>query len=165
MAQKLAMATRGKQDQTAIQISYLAGILDADGSISISKMKAGAQRTTAPRYVLTINVVNTSRELMEWLVEAFSGRYKVRRKAQGNHRATYDWWFNNGKALPLLKTVEPYLLIKKERVLLAIEFLEGWVTIHGGRGSKTPVEEVERREAFYQKMKQLNRTGLCSRND
>jgi hypothetical protein len=161
MARSLAMATRGKLNPTTNEICYLAGIIDSDGCISISKMKPGKQRTINPRYVLTVNVVNTSEKLMNWLVEKFGGRYKVRRRVLETHKFTFDWWFNNGKALELLKTIEPYLIVKRERARLGIEFIENWVTLHG-QGAVTPINEVERREEFYVAMKVLNRTGYTA---
>ena len=158
------MATRGKQPKVT-ELCYLAGILDADGCISISKMKAGQQGTANPRYVLTVNVVNTSLELMEWLVERFGGRYKVRRLQSQNHKATYDWWFNNGKAADLLRLIKPHLRIKQNRAKVGLSLMDGWTRGPRGPGAKTPPEEVERRESHYQEMKALNQFGPRSRND
>lgn len=158
MARNLTMTTRGKLNPTTKEIFYLCGVLDSDGCISIGKMKPGKQRTVNPRYVLSITVVNTSKELMKWLVEKFGGRYKARRKEKQNHKTTYDWSFNNGKALWILKLVEPHLIVKRKQAKVGIELIEGWVTNHG-MGAQTPTEEVERRERLYQKMKMLNQTG------
>lgn len=160
MARQLEMATRDKQGTNNLDIVYLAGIIDADGCISIAKMKAGKQRTSNPRYVLTVNVVNTSVELMDWLVKKFGGHYKSRKLEDPlKHRQTYDWFFNNGKACHLLKLIESSLLVKKDRALVGIELIEDWVTPGGGQGSKTSKEEVARRECLYLKMKELNQFG------
>lgn len=159
MARSLAMATRGKQGPTVRELCYLAGVLDSDGSLSIAKMAGGHQRTKNPRYVFSMNVVNTSETLMKWLVEKFGGRYSHRRKQLSpNHRITYDWWYNNGKALWLLKLVKPYLIIKADRADVAIELLSKWKTNHG-TGARTDPAEVERRESLYLRMKQLNQFG------
>lgn len=160
MPNNLVMATRGKFNPTTNEICYLAGVLDSDGCISISKMKPGKQRTVNPRYVLTMNVVNTSLNLMHWLVEKFGGHFKPRSVRGPNHRTVYDWWFNNGKCIWILKLVEPFLIVKKQQALLGIDFIEHWVTIHVGPGSKTPVREVNRREHCFLAMKKLNRVGL-----
>jgi len=159
MARELAMATRGKLNPTTKEICYLAGVIDSDGCISMSKMHAGKQRTANPRYVLTVNVVNTSENLMQWLVEKFGGRYKVRRKASENHKTTYDWWFNNGKAVWILSLIEQYLIVKRAQAQLGIKLIKGWKTEHKGPGTKTPEREVQRREGFYIKFKALNQMG------
>lgn len=162
MARMLAMATRGKQGfkPTVRALCYLAGVMDSDGSFSIGKQRAGIQRTANPRYTFSMNVVNTSETLMKWLVEKFGGRYSHRRKQMSErHKITYDWWYNNGKALWLLKLIEPYLVIKSAQCRNAIQFIENWKTNQGGVGSKTDDAEVARREACYLQMKLLNRFG------
>ena len=157
MGRKLAMATRDKQVPLTA-ICYLAGVIDSDGCISISKMRAGRQRTANPRYVLTVNVVNTSESLMVWLVKKFGGRYKVRRKANDLHKTTYDWWYNNGKAIWLLDLIEPFLIVKNRQAKLGIRFIRNWKT-NFGRGERLDDNEVQRRESCYLHMKELNRTG------
>jgi len=159
MAQHLTMITRGKLNPTTRELCYLAGVLDSDGCISISKMNPGKQRTKNPRYVLTVNVVNTSMDLMHWLVEKFGGRFKPRPIRGINHKIQYDWWFNNGKAAQLLKLVEPYLIVKKEQAHLGINLIYNWVYPKGGRGARTPQNEVKRREKSYLTMKSLNQVG------
>ena len=162
MARNLAMATRGKQGYkpTVRELCYMAGVMDSDGCIAISKIAAGVQRTKNPRYVFRMNVVNTSETLMKWLVEKFGGRYANRRKQMSErHKITYDWFFENGKALWLLRKIEPHLVIKGAQCRNAIQLLEGWKTNQGGVGSRTDDAEVARREACYLRMKSLNRFG------
>lgn len=159
MSRALAMATRGKQGITEVQASYLAGCFDADGSVSISKAKTGTQGIKNPRYVLRINIVNTSLDLMNWLYENFGGLIKKRPLIDpARHKQTYDWSFDNGKAIDVLELMEPYLIVKKSRVQLGLELLRGWKTNHG-QGAKTDESEIARREDCYQRMKFLNQFG------
>lgn len=157
------MATRGKQappakNPTELEISYLAGLMDADGCIAMSKMIAGPQKTKNHRYAATMNIVNTSPDLMKWLVEKFGGIYRQRRRMSEKHKPTFDWYFNNGKALWILKLIEPFLVVKKERARVVIEFLENRV-LPSGFFKRIPDEEAKRREALYQRMKSLNQFG------
>lgn len=150
---------------TAYELCYLAGVLDSDGCISISKMKPGrrivrgGEVNLSARHVLTVNIINTSVALMEWLVATFGGRYKQRVVYGDNHRPTYDWWFNNGKAADLLEQVGPFLIIKRAQAELGVSFVRGWV-----KGSKLGIhpDELARRERAYQKMKVLNLTGCAA---
>lgn len=153
-----AMTTRGKLSPTMYDIRYLCGVLDADGCIGIGKMKAGPQRTKNPRYALMVTIVNTNENLMLWLVEKFGGSYNGRQKEKPEHKTTYNWRFNNSKAYWLLKLVEPHLIVKKKQAQIGIDLIENW-TVLRGRGAITPETEVARREALYQQMKMLNRTG------
>ena len=161
MARSLAMATRGKQVGTE-KLSYLAGMLDADGCISISKMKAGKQRTANPRYVLGLNVTNTSLSLMNWLIEHFGGRYKARKQLLPHHKITYSWFYENGKAAEVLRLVKPFLVIKEKQASVGIELVDGWKTPTGGQGAQTSKEEIERREGLWLLMKALNQTGCAA---
>lgn len=155
----MTTATRGKQGITEVQRAYLAGCFDADGSVSIAKSGVGTQGIKSPRYVLRINIVNTSIELMNWLYENFGGLIKKRPLVNPEkHRQTYDWTYDNGKAIRILELMEPYLIVKKERVQVGLELLRGWKTNHG-RGARTDACEVERRETLYQRMKALNQFG------
>lgn len=163
MAQVLVKTTRGKVTLTATEISYMAGVVDSDGCISIGKMKGRfnkTQRTVNPRYVLTLIVTNTNVDLMEWLVKKFEGRMKSRKKVKPNHKTTWNWVLDHGKALHTLRLIKPYLIVKKEQAKTGIEFIEKWVTTKGGVGATTSPEEVSRREALYQTMKILNQTGV-----
>jgi len=159
MARKLAMITRSKLNLTTETLNYLAGVIDSDGYISISKMKIGRYRTINPRYVLTVTITNTSKKLMLWLVENFDGRFKARTKSSILHKTTYDWFYSNGKAITILEMIEPYLIVKKEQARVGIELIKNWITPIGGQGSKTNPDEVIRREGLYLTMKKLNQIG------
>lgn len=168
MAQVLVKTTRGKVTLTATEVSYMAGVVDSDGCISIGKMKGRynkVQRNVNPRYVLALIVTNTDENLMNWLVKKFEGRMKSRKKVKSNHKTTWNWTLDHGKALHVLRLIKPYLIVKKEQAKTGIELIEKWVSPKGGLGSMTPPEEVSRRESLYQTMKVLNQTGITTRND
>lgn len=156
MARELAMATRGKQEPTIAELCYLAGVLDSDGCLSITK-NIGLRKN--PRYVFAMNVTNTSETLMIWLVEKFGGFYNHRRQMSERHKITYGWHHRNGSAFWILKLVEPHLIIKGAQARVAIQLLENWKTTQGGFASCIEDAEVERREGCYLQMKVLNRFG------
>lgn len=167
MARSLVRAIRGKQrperDPTEVELAYLAGVMDSDGCFSIAKMAAWKQRNANPRYVFCMNVINTSEDLMKWLVERFGGRYSNRRRQmRENHKITFDWYFTNGKALWLLEIIRPYLVVKTKQCDVALDLLKNWKTARGGAGIHRLLDpqEVGRRESCYQEMKRLNRLGL-----
>lgn len=149
------METRGKQSSN--DLAYLAGVIDSDGYIGIVKSKPQPGNTKNPTYSLTVNVTNTSRELMDWLVEKFGGRYYQRKHKEGlNWKPTYNWIVNVTKARDLLESIREFLVIKQNRADLGIELINGWVRNNHG----TPQEELERRERIYQEFKRLNWCGL-----
>lgn len=149
------MTTRGKQEPTSHDYSYLAGVIDSDGCIGIYHWKENA---ASNRYVLTITIVNTSYELMEWLQDKFGGSCKTRRKVKENHKTTYAWSYNNARAADLLKKVKNFLIVKKAQAINGIEFIEGKPECFmvSKRLSDT---EIKRREHHIYIQKQLNQLG------
>jgi hypothetical protein len=150
------MATRGKLTET--ELAYMAGVVDSDGCITVLKMKPQGCMS-APRYVLTITIVNTSHDLMEWLIERFGGFAKARKRAQVHHKLTYAWSYANSKAADVLRVIRPYLVIKGRQADVGIELIENWETGRKGRGTKTSAKEVSRREMLTMKIRELNRFG------
>ncbi len=162
--QKIAKITRGKLTPTTEQIAYLAGVMDSDGCIAITKanktaLMAKTQRIVNPRYVLRITVTNTSMDLMQWLVENFGGGRRAKQRAKLVHKPTFDWIYDNGKAIDILRLVRPYLVVKQRQADLGIEFIEKWEYPQGGMGARVPVHEVQRREKCWMTMRLLNQLG------
>ena len=161
---KIATITRGKLSPTTNQIAYLAGVIDSDGCIAITKARKTAlmrrtQRIVNPRYVLRITITNTSMKLMDWLVENFGGTLRRKGRAKVIHKVAYDWIYDNGKAIFILELIKPFLIVKQKQAELGISFIENWEYPKGGQGSRVPVAEVERREKCWKAMRELNQVG------
>lgn len=94
---------------------YLAGILDGEGSLCISRPVNAASR-------LDFRVSNSSPYLVNWLKDVFGGRVNFRPT-----RAFRDEyvWFPSGKANKerLLLQLIPHLIVKKEQAKLALQYL------------------------------------------
>lgn len=101
------------------QKGYIAGIIDGEGSI-------GFKRRHKNPYPIVV-ITNTSQLLIDHLQatignELLSYKSKRERKRE-NHQITYDLIIVGKNTLPLLKEVLPYLIIKKKRAMLVIEFV------------------------------------------
>lgn len=108
---------------------YLAGIVDADGCITYEGVPKGGMSSQ-----IRLLVTNTSTDLVGWLMNNFGGNYHTRhyknrhifthpttgKKYYGN-KDQYEWVLSSGHAIIVLKIILPYLIIKKERALGAIE--------------------------------------------
>jgi len=77
-------------------------------------------------------------------------RYSVR------HKKCYQWKISRNKAYNLLKSIHPFLVIKKEQAKLAME-------LHNRKGKHNTKKltniELEYREKMYWQMKKLNKRG------
>lgn len=152
------METRRKQSPE--QLAYLAGVIDSDGYIGILKDRKLRDGRKHPSYGLTLNVTNTSRELMDWLVDNFKGKIYLRKlDPTKNWKQTYNWIVGYQNAKDILEMIEKYLVIKRQQALLGIELMNGWITDNRG----TPPEELTRRERIYRSFLELNSTGLVQR--
>lgn len=140
-------------------LAYLAGVIDSDGCITIQKYFDPSKPHRAPRYVLSVIVVNTSKRLMNWLADNFGGTFKERRKVKESHKTTYHWQFTNSKAAHLLALVKPYLVEKFDRAANAIALIEEGDTLNPKGSTPLTEEEIARREMHYQVGKILNQTG------
>jgi hypothetical protein len=141
-------------------LAYFAGILDGEGNVSIERVAPNAkQRTHNPRHQARVTVVNTSPELIEWLVAHFGGTVQARKIDPLKHKQTWAWRLAEIPVLALLKLTLPYLVIKRRQAELVIEFVEGRVNFRGYK-MITP-EELARRDRLWNEIKRLNKMGVA----
>lgn len=137
----------------AINIKYLAGFADGEGSIGISKFMNKWAGCINPSYTLRFSIVNTNKNILEQISKDYGG--KVYLHSNGVNYPCYTWKSEGQIAYNILKKIYPYLLIKKEQCKLAIKFWNKRTkTISTKLG--TPKEEIKLRERYYLKMKKLN---------
>jgi hypothetical protein len=136
------------------QWAYLAAMMDGEGSFSISR---GGRKPDPlhghPKgymnYQLKVCLGNTNRKLIDWLLDTVGGGcYVGHRPKTDKHKVGYNWQLH-GKVeqKEMILGVLPYLLLKKEQALVALEML----AIEG----KNP----ELRRKLWIKIKGLNRKG------
>jgi hypothetical protein len=131
---------------------YLAGIIDGEGCLIISR----SDRGTYNNYYARIHVKNTDKRLMKWLVENFGGNIHVHKPKSEKHSVAYSWYFaGNAKSREIfLLALMPYLIIKQEQAKILVDFV---------RLSEQKCPEL--REELYQKMHALNKRGPTVETD
>lgn len=141
-----------------IELAYIAGIIDGEGSIVISKLTPNKKkRETNYRYQLYVKVVNTDKRLIEFLAEKTgqsSYKDKSRKNENINKRDTFSIHWPVNISLYLLEKIYPYLVIKKEQVDLALRFRK---TFENYGHIISPDYILKEREACYQEMKKLHK--------
>jgi len=122
--------------------SYLAGIVDGEGTICANKRAQGD-------FQLQVAIYNTSLFLMKWLVKNVGGRFYVRSLIGygGKPGRTQYMWMPAGKKNRenFLLAIVPYLLMKREQAILALEFL------------RLPYGSPQKRQELANKIRLLNR--------
>lgn len=111
---------------TAHLYSYLAGLIDGEGSLLIQRKRAGAgklcKRGYQRRYLLTIS--NTSKELLTTVKDSLGYGNLVE---HGNHKqrwkTCYTLRFYEGTLRTLLPEIIPHLILKKRQAEIVSECL------------------------------------------
>lgn len=138
-------------------LAYTAGLLDGEGSIGIVVMNPSAKnRYKLPFHQLHVHVVNTNKEVLDWLKDTFGGSICVHDKKSKSD--TWTWQIYTKNAKKFLELIYPYLKIKRKQARLAIEFREYRKDIRS-KPKEFQLIEVLRREEYRQKIMKLNHGG------
>jgi hypothetical protein len=132
--------------------AYMAGLIDGEGSVYMVQ-------TTRTSFTIHVAVTNTHMGVIEWCRTTFGGSLgKVIRKGKQreHHAPGYQWACHCRYALACLRACVPYMKIKREQALLAIDFMDSMRERGYQHGHPVPAEEVERRQAIKAQMSKLN---------
>lgn len=162
------MATRGK---TPLQLAYSAGLFDGEGYISILRT-TGAKQLAAKRkrniwHELTVGMNITTPEATLWFAERWGGTNLLHPTIYPNRKRIHMWRISQVMARDFLKDLLPYLKIKREEAVLAIEF-QSLKTLRYGRAG-IPEANMKRRDEIWYEMRRrhgtLDRYGGVTRRD
>lgn len=145
-----------------IKLAYIAGIVDGEGYISITK-NACSTCVRGYRHRVQIVIVNTDLRLINRLKNWFGGHIEKIVRPEIYRKQAYSWkmWAVN-EQLEFLNLVEPHLFIKRINAQICIDFLENGAM--GFKGLPITKEEWERRETLCKKIQYINQrhTRLAS---
>lgn len=133
---------------TEAELGYLAGLVDGEGCINIAK-------TQGRYYVLQIVIAQSNEYLLDyWQKKTGLGTiHHMKRRANGvNDSEKWHWHLSTGNAQKMLDVITPYLVLKQEEAMIALEFLQvckHQESQYRGRGVKriTP-DMLKIREAY-----------------
>lgn len=131
--------------------AYIAGILDGEGTISLSRRHRTDNRQ------LVISIASTERKLLEYIQQAVgAGRITRKRTISSKHSPSGAYVIDNRQALSLLEQVAAYLrTYKAKRAELVLrDYLR--LTPRNGKYSRTQQRE---RETFIYEFFQLQSTS------
>ena len=128
---------------TELEKSYIAGIIDGEGSIMLQKFHKN--QFPSPY----VSIASTTIELLEWIKEKVGyGIIKNKKNYNPeNHRNCYSYILKYDDAIKFLEDIYPYLIIKskKMRAFLIINEYKN-VTPRNGRYSS---HMLKIKEEFY----------------
>ncbi len=136
--------------------AYVAGIFDGEGSVSLRKNKRKNRKHCS--YFIDVAIWNSSEELINEVKSLYGGFKSTRIDKKGRRKVYYAWRAASNIAMSFLRDVYPFLIVKKERAEIAMEFQDMIQREKQSRSKKSlSDQELEERERFYQKLKSLNR--------
>ena len=103
---------------TLTELAYFAGIMDGEGHVSVQRARFyNRHGVLCVGYRVFTSVCNKNKALIDWMHGMFGG-YLRRDKTK---QLYYVVW-TGPKAIPILKSVLPWLIVKKHLALLCMEF-------------------------------------------
>lgn len=84
--------------------AYIAGLIDGEGTITLSRRHANERRQ------LVVSIVSTGPEILEWVLHQIdAGKVTRKRTTSPRHAQSFTYSISNRQALELLRQVVPYL--------------------------------------------------------
>lgn len=142
-------------DPKEILYAYLAGIIDGEGSIGLTRNRKNKSGRIV--YYIFVTVGMTALEIPCLLKEIFGGSYYIRKKYSysPNKKPLGMWSISCLKAENVIKCLLPYLRVKRPQAELALEYRKE-MEKHRFKRKKN----FDRLEEFGRKMKKLNKRGI-----
>lgn len=115
---------KSKQMSKKTDLAYVAGIIDGEGSIGIYACPSKTSRGGF-RYQLVISVASTNEWLPQRLKFMWGGHIRFREYEHPKWSPVWTWRITHNLATNLLRSILPYLHLKRAEAKLAIIFQEG----------------------------------------
>ena len=158
---------QGNQRQ-AVLWAYLAGLIDGEGSFVIQKTAvdkiAKSCKCVSPKYLACFCIGMVDKEPLD-LIQETIGAGKVYEERVPDRRSIWRIRFAGRLSLmPFVKNLLPYLIVKKKRAELMLDFCEKWESPvnENGRRARVSDKELQRREEAYLKMRKFNAVGAAA---
>jgi hypothetical protein len=125
-----------------LDAAYIAGLIDGEGTITLSRKHRNEYRQ------LAVSISNTERVLLEYVLQTVgAGKITRKRIRQSHHTPSYTYAIYNRQALRLLEQLQPYLKGYKARRSALI--LRDYVAL-APRNGKYSEERLRNRMLFEQ---------------
>ena len=97
-------------------VVWCAGFFDGEGSVSIVKSNGGAS------FALHVTITQNVREVLERIETRFGGTIHLKHDNGLATGPVWEWFGCGATAVPLLTSIQPFLLRKRDEVDVALEF-------------------------------------------
>lgn len=146
-------------DITNEQAAYVAGAIDGEGHIGITRRRAGlVEWQRSAQFRCNITIANTNKAWLEELQRWVGGLVHRTSVATERRREGFVLAFNGTHAKALLMRVAPYLLMKRRQSEIALRYYEVAAKrrLFSVNAQPTNPAIVAELDALYQEMRGLN---------
>jgi len=139
------------------QLAWIAGLVDGEGSLSIKRVTRESVVHYQVWVVIGMAHISANRSALEEIQSVFGGNMVVQKEhTNPNRQDKIAWTVVSQMALTFLRSIQPYLRIKKEHARLLIEFQE---TCISRTGKKKVPGKLARQEAYFYELRKLTTRG------
>lgn len=137
-----------------INAAYIAGIVDGEGTITLTRKHRNEHRQ------LALTISSTERCLLEFVKTTLGvGKITNKRSSKSNHAPSFTYSVYNRQALILLEHISPYLrTYKRQRARL---ILSNYLAVTPRNGKYTPIQ-LERKSAFEAEVMSIKPNSLLN---
>lgn len=131
-----------------VQIAYLAGIIDGEGSVSIVKDRNG--------FKPQLTISNNFKPLLLWCrdVVGLSASLSSKKPRKETHAISYDLRWSYNKAIQVAIIISPYIIVKKSQIRCLLKWPD--VVKRNGRYAEN---ELKLRNTLIDELRNLNQHG------
>ena len=100
-------------------LAYIAGVIDADGSITIAVTTPSRNGSTL-RYSEKVSLAQVNPQAIDLLREHFGGGLSIQKRRGISRRPLYRWQIGCRKAAKFLEQILPFLRIKRQQAEICL---------------------------------------------
>ena len=124
---------------TCTEAAYVAGIIDGEGTITLTRKHRNEFRQ------LAVTISNTERYLLEYILRIIgAGKITTKKTVKTHHKPSFTFAIYNRQALRLLDQIHPYLKTYKARRSELI--LKDYVTLTPRNGKYNHAQQMARKQ-------------------
>lgn len=142
----------------AVELAYLAGIIDGEGTIGLHERQGIGEKK---RWCIRFIVTNTDFRLIQWLIDNFGGNFYKKTPKVAKWKVSYVWTiYDTKKCYDLIKKIKPYLVLKNEQADVVIKFQDSLMKLEDGYKNGVPEKVYNKRLELVNMCKKLNSRGV-----
>jgi len=104
---------------TEVQLAYIAGLIDGEGSIQLSRHTQGQMQPQ-------VRLFNTDLNMINFVNEVIGGNIQVHSDTRPEHKKPVYrlCWSRRSKIVEILRALEPYMITKKAQAQMLLAWCE-----------------------------------------